>query len=64
MTRVTPADPAGAPLTFDYTPYPGLILHAGLLHDFAYPIRGCDACDESAVEQLRNLPRGWLEWPL
>lgn len=52
MTRLTLSDSAAAPLTFGFTSYPGLILHAGLLHDFAYPICGCDACDETAVGQV------------
>lgn len=29
------------------TGYPGIYLHAGLLHDFHYPTCGCDACDET-----------------
>src|SRR5690554_3899819 len=43
--RVSPNDPASASLTFVFTAYPGLIVHAGLLHDVAYPFCGCDACD-------------------
>lgn len=45
--RLTPSDPASAPLTFVLTGYPGVYLHAGLLHDFHYPSCGCDACDET-----------------
>jgi hypothetical protein len=53
--RVIPANPAAAPLTLVYTSYPGVILHAGLLHDFPFPQCGCDGCDEtveSAAEEL------------
>jgi hypothetical protein len=45
--RVVPDRPDAAPLTFVYTALPGLILHAGLLHDFPFPTCGCDACDET-----------------
>lgn len=53
--RVTPRDAAAAPLTFVFTPFPGLHLHAGSLHDFSFPTCGCDACDdniESLIEEL------------
>ncbi|WP_429460063.1 DUF6226 family protein [Microbacterium sp. ZKA21] len=43
--RIQPNDPACATLTFVFTAYPGLYVHAGLLHDFHFPVCGCDACD-------------------
>jgi hypothetical protein len=55
--RVRPADAASAALTFVFTTFPGVIVHAGLLHDFAYPMCGCDACDspwEYEVDQLER----------
>lgn len=45
--RVTPADRRSAPLTFVFTNFPSVIVHAGLLSDLLYPFCGCDACDES-----------------
>ena len=45
--RATPAADDAATLTFVFTDYPGIVVHAGLLHDFSYPICGCDACDET-----------------
>ena len=30
------------------TGYPGVVVHAGVLHDFPFPVCGCDACDETA----------------
>ena len=57
VTRLAPADPAAASLTFGFIGYPGVVLHAGLLHDFAYPDCGCDACDETATDQADQ-----LEW--
>ena len=55
--RVVPANPAAAPLTFVYTSYPGVILHAGLLHDFPFPQCGCDGCDETAESAAQELER-------
>lgn len=45
--RVTPSNVDAASLTFVYTPFPGVLVHAGLLHDFLYPVCGCDACDDT-----------------
>ncbi|WP_100813830.1 DUF6226 family protein [Microbacterium lacus] len=44
--RVAPRDDASAALVFAFTAFPGVIVHAGLLHDFRFPSCGCDACDE------------------
>lgn len=46
--RVTPRRSGTAPLTFVLTGYPGVVVHAGVLHDFPFPVCGCDACDETA----------------
>ncbi len=45
--RIRPNDPKCASLTFVFTAYPGIYMHAGLLHDFQNPICGCDACDSN-----------------
>jgi hypothetical protein len=45
--RLVPSNPDGAPLTFVFTSFPGVVVHAGLLEDFIFPDCGCDACDES-----------------
>lgn len=45
--RIRPNDPACAQLTFVFTGYPGVVLRAGLLHEFRHPECGCDACDET-----------------
>lgn len=45
--RLRPDKPDCAALTIVYTDYPGIIVHAGLLHDFPYPVCGCDACDST-----------------
>ncbi|NHW49140.1 hypothetical protein HAV21_19950 [Paenarthrobacter sp. MSM-2-10-13] len=51
VARLTPRDPLAAPLTFVVTGSPGVVLHAGALHNFAFPICGCDACDETAESE-------------
>lgn len=53
--RIRPNDPACAALTIVFTAYPGIRMHAGLLHDFHYPVCGCDACDESWEGQAGQL---------
>jgi hypothetical protein len=45
--KVTPRRSGAAPLTFVLTGYPGVVVHAGVLHDFPFPVCGCDACDET-----------------
>jgi hypothetical protein len=45
--RLTPSDERAAPLTFVFTPFPSVMVHAGALQDFLFPSCGCDACDES-----------------
>jgi hypothetical protein len=45
--KVTPRSTGAAPLTFVLTGYPGVMVHAGVLHDFSFPVCGCDACDET-----------------
>lgn len=55
--RVRPRAPTCAPLTFVFTAYPGIYVHAGLLHDFPYPICGCDACDSNWEAEADELER-------
>lgn len=55
--RVRPKRADAAALTFVFTTYPGVTLHAGLLHDFVFPSCGCDACDstwDSEAEELEQ----------
>lgn len=46
--RLTPRNSRAASLTFVFTDFPGLVVHAGALHDFLFPVCGCDACDDTA----------------
>lgn len=55
VARLTPRDPLAAPLTFVLTSSPGVVVHAGVLHDFPFPICGCDACDETAESEASRL---------
>ena len=56
--KVTPRRSGAAPLTFVLTGYPGVAVHAGVLHDFPFPVCGCDACDETVGQR----PTGWSSW--
>ncbi len=68
--RIIPPKSEQATLTVVYTSYPGVIVHAGLLQDFPFPLCGCDACDESLervadeLEQtvLSVVAGGFTEW--
>lgn len=55
--RVRPKDAACATLTLVFTAYPGIYMHAGLLHDFHYPVCGCDACDSTWQAEADELER-------
>ncbi|KNC19066.1 hypothetical protein AC792_08035 [Arthrobacter sp. RIT-PI-e] len=55
--RISPRDPAAAPLTFVLTDFPGVFLHAGALRDFHFPSCGCDTCDDDVVRLADD-----LEW--
>jgi hypothetical protein len=55
--KVMPRRPGAAPLTFVLTRYPGVVVHAGVLHDFPFPVCGCDACDETAQTTAARMER-------
>lgn len=55
--RIRASNPSCATLTFVFTAYPAVYLHAGLLNDFQYPVCGCDACDETCDAQADDLER-------
>lgn len=61
VVRLTPATDDAAPLTVVITGYPGVQVHVGVLHVDAFPVCGCDACDEPAdfaAERLEDLVLG------
>ena len=56
--RLTPHHAGAAPLTFVFTGFPGVIVHAGVLHDFPFPACGCDETSESTADRLEMLVLG------
>lgn len=55
--RVVPREPTAAPLTFVFTRFPSVDLHAGVLHDFHFLERGDDAWDDDVLDEADD-----LEW--
>lgn len=55
VTRLTPRNPASAPLTFIETALPGVCVLAGAACTVSVPQCGCDACDEGLLEQADRL---------
>ena len=55
--RIIPAVKDAAAMTFVFTDYPGFVVHAGLMHDFPYPVCGCEACDETWDAAADDLER-------
>ena len=55
--RLRPKDLACASVTIVFTSYPGIYMHAGLLHDFHYPVCGCDACDSTWESEADDLEK-------
>lgn len=53
--RVSPRLEGAAALTFVFTSYPAIAVHAGALSDASYPPCGCDACDESVEQSAESL---------
>ena len=53
--RLSPVDPAAAPITVVFSDFPGLHVRFGRWRTELFPVCGCDACDESVdhlIEQL------------
>jgi hypothetical protein len=56
VIRLQPAD--GAPVTFLFTDFPGVLIRFGQWATEAFPVCGCDVCDEKpddVVTRMRNL---------
>ncbi|GAA1998288.1 DUF6226 family protein [Microbacterium ulmi] len=68
--RIVPDAQDAASLTVVFTSFPSVIVHAGVLHDFLFPVCGCDACDETwdrRADELEWTVRtvasgGYSEW--
>jgi ketosteroid isomerase-like protein len=57
VVRLVPADPAAAPITIEWTDFPGLIVRFGDDVEVPFPRCGCDACDEDVDELFAGLER-------
>lgn len=53
--RITPRDPAAAPIVTAFSTFPGLIVRFGRWHIEPFPTCGCDACDESPEVEIERL---------
>lgn len=53
--RLQPSSGEGAPLTFAFTQFPGLIVRFGTWQVETYPLCGCDACDEQPADLTKRL---------
>ena len=53
--RLSPRDPDAAPIAVLFSAFPGLHVRFGRWHTEAFPSCGCDACDESAEDQIERL---------
>lgn len=55
VVRLSPSVGDGAPLTVEFTAFPGLVVRFGRRHVDAYPRCGCDACDEQPDDLVAEL---------
>ena len=53
--RLTPKDPDAAPISVVFTAFPGLRIRFGRWYVEPFPVCGCDACDESAEDEIERL---------
>lgn len=57
IISVTPERADAAPLVFDFTDFPGVVIRAGVRYGAAFPPCGCDACDESWPQVADDMER-------
>jgi uncharacterized protein DUF6226 len=53
--RLVPRDPNAATIVVTFTSFPGIRARFGRWYAGAFPTCGCDACDESAEEEIDRL---------
>lgn len=53
--RLTPSDPHAAPISVVFSGFPGLHLRFGRWYMEPFPSCGCDACDETAEDEIERL---------
>ena len=55
--QLTPVDSTAAPITVTFSDFPGLFVRFGRWVTEPFPSCGCDACDESATDEIERLTR-------
>ena len=53
--QLTPVDSNAAPITVAFSDFPGLFVRFGRWVTEPFPSCGCDACDESAADEIERL---------
>ena len=53
--KLSPVDPAAAPITVTFSDFPGLHVRFGRWSTELFPVCGCDACPESAEREIERL---------
>jgi hypothetical protein len=53
--QLTPVDSNAAPITVAFSDFPGLFIRFGRWITEPFPSCGCDACDESAADEIERL---------
>ncbi len=53
--RLTPVNVNVAPITIAFSDFPGLFVRVGWWVTKSFPVCGCDACDESAPDEIERL---------
>lgn len=55
VVRMVPANPAAAPISFEFTDFPGVKVRCGHWFVEAFPRCGCDRCDEQPDALIADL---------
>lgn len=53
--RLVPRDAGAAPIVVAFSTFPGIVVRLGRWCTSAFPVCGCDACDETAVAEIERL---------
>ena len=53
--RLSPKDPDAAPVAIAFSDFPGLHVRFGRWSTELFPVCGCDACDESAEDEIKRV---------
>jgi hypothetical protein len=52
---LVPRDAGAAPLVIAFSAFPGIVARFGRWYTTAFPVCGCDACDETAESETKRL---------